>query len=104
MQGRNGPVARTHSVAEMGVPCGVVSRHSSSGGIDLAADAMTLRGIGLLAHHRVGRRPRQHGGRAPIGARTPNVLADGRMGNSAGRLMFRPLIESWATHSGTSWD
>ena len=93
LQGRGGPVARTHSVTEMGVPCDL------SPGVPAQADtvsqrnAMTLRGAGLLDTIALGdvlvnmaAEPASVRGR-------PNVLSDGRMGKFGWKADTATLVE-----------
>jgi mono/diheme cytochrome c family protein len=93
LHGRGGPVARTHSVSEMGVPCDL------SPGIPPLADlvsprnAMTLRGAGLIDDIVLGDLLVNMAAQ-PLAVRgRPNVLADGRVGKFGWKADTATLVE-----------
>ena len=93
MQGRGGPVARTRSVVEMGVPCDVSTGIPSGAEVVSQRNAMTLRGAGLLDTIGLGDVLVNMAAEPAAVRGRPNVLADGRMGKFGWKADAPTLIE-----------
>src|SRR5260370_9739956 len=93
MQGRGGPVARMHSVSEMGVPCDLSAGIPSQAELVSQRNAMTLRGAGLLDTIALGDVLANMATEPPSVRGRPNVLPDGRMGKFGWKAEVPTLIE-----------
>jgi len=90
---RGGPVARMHSIAELGVRCGLPTGIPAEANVDSLRNAMTLRGDGLLDDVAAGDLLANMA-TEPIAVRgRPNVLADGRIGKFGWKANVATLVE-----------
>ncbi len=88
-----GPIARQHSIAELGVPCGLPTGDPPQANAFSNRSAMTLRGTSLIDTIR-------HGDIDKVRAAQPeavrghfNVLADGRVGKFGWKAQTATLVE-----------
>ena len=102
--GRGGPVARMHSVTELGGTCDLAPGIPAQAKAVSQRNAPTLRGNGLLDTIALGDVLANMASEPPAVRGRPNVLADGRMGSSAGRPTSPRWSNSWALRSATKWD
>jgi mono/diheme cytochrome c family protein len=93
LAGRGGPVARTHSVAELGVDCDLPPGVPVQATVTSTRNSMTLRGNGLLDTIALGDmlanmalEPAEVRGR-------PNLLPDGRVGKFGWKANVATLVE-----------
>jgi CxxC motif-containing protein (DUF1111 family) len=93
MQGRGGPVARMHSVTEMGVSCDLSTGIPSGAEVVSQRNAPTLRGAGLLDTIGLGDVLVNMAAEPPSVRGRPNVLSDGRMGKFGWKADAPTLIE-----------
>jgi mono/diheme cytochrome c family protein len=88
-----GPVARTHSIAELGVPCGLPTGVPAEANVVSLRSAMSLRGDGLLDDVAVGD-VLANMATEPADVRGhPNGLADGRIGKFGWKANVATLVE-----------
>jgi mono/diheme cytochrome c family protein len=88
-----GPVARTHSIAELGVACGLPTGVPADANVVSLRNAMTLRGDGLLDDVAAGD-VLANMATEPLTVRGhPNLLADGRMGKFGWKANAATLVE-----------
>jgi mono/diheme cytochrome c family protein len=88
-----GPVARAHSVAELGDPCGLPTGVPPQANVVSLRNAMTLRGDGLLDDVAPGD-ILANMATEPMAVRGhPNTLADGRMGKFGWKANIATLVE-----------
>jgi di-heme oxidoreductase (putative peroxidase) len=93
LSGRGGPVARAHSVAELGLDCDLLPGVPPDATVTSLRNAMTLRGNGQLDTIAVGdilanmsQEPAAVRGR-------PNILSDGRIGKFGWKASVPTLVE-----------
>ncbi len=90
---RGGPTARMHSVAELGVPCGLPVGPAPSANVTSLRNAMSLRGNGLMDDIAPGD-ILANMALQPAGVRgRPNMLEDGRMGKFGWKADVPTLVE-----------
>jgi mono/diheme cytochrome c family protein len=88
-----GPVARLHSIAELGVPCGLPTGVPPEANVVSLRNAMALRGDGLLDDVALGD-VLSNMVTEPIDVRGhPNMLPDGRMGKFGWKANVATLVE-----------
>jgi cytochrome c551/c552 len=93
LHGRGGPIARMHSVTEMGVPCDLSTGIPPQADAVSRRNAMTLRGAGLLDTIALGDVLANMGAQPEAVRGRPNVLADGRMGKFGWKADTATLVE-----------
>ena len=94
--GRGGPIARQHSIAELGVPCDLPTGIPAAANVISKRSAMTLRGTSLLDNIRIVDIERTRL-RQPAAVRgRMNVLADGRVGRFGWKAHSATLVEFMA--------
>jgi CxxC motif-containing protein (DUF1111 family) len=93
LSGQGGPVARVHSVAELGLMCEAPTGVPAEAAVTSSRNAMTLRGNGLLDTIAVGD-ILANMALEPAGVRgRPNLLPDGRMGKFGWKADVPTLVE-----------
>jgi mono/diheme cytochrome c family protein len=91
--GRGGPVARMHSVTELGGTCDLAPGIPAQAEAVSQRNAMTLRGSGLLDTIALGDVLANMASEPPAVRGRPNVLADGRMGKFGWKADVATLVE-----------
>jgi CxxC motif-containing protein (DUF1111 family) len=91
--GRGGPVARMHSVTELGGTCDLAPGIPAQAAAVSQRNAMTLRGSGLLDTIALGDVLANMASEPPVVRGRPNVLADGRMGKFGWKADVATLVE-----------
>jgi CxxC motif-containing protein (DUF1111 family) len=91
--GRGGPVARMHSVSELGGTCDLAPGIAAQAQLVSQRNAMTLRGIGLVDTIVLGDVLANMANEPPAVRGRPNVLADGRMGKFGWKAEVATLVE-----------
>jgi len=93
LSSHGGPIARQHSISELGFPCGLPTGVPPQANVFSNRSAMTLRGTSLIENIRVGDiekvralQPAETRGRF-------NVLADGRIGKFGWKAQTATLVE-----------
>lgn len=89
----HGPIARQHSVAELGVPCGLPTGVPPSANATSLRSAPTLRGSSLLDNVRVGDIDRARLAEPDAVRGRFNILADGRPGRFGWKAQTATLVE-----------
>jgi CxxC motif-containing protein (DUF1111 family) len=93
LDGQGGPVARAHSVAELGVPCGIRPGIPPPATIVALRNAQSLRGDGQLETIATGD-VLTNMALEPAAVRgRPNILADGRMGKFGWKAHVATVVE-----------
>ena len=90
---QGGPAARTHSITELGVPCGLPTGVPPDANVVSLRNAMTLRGDGLLDDVALGDVLANMATEPTAVRGHPNTLADGRMGKFGWKANVATLIE-----------
>lgn len=90
---RGGPAARTHSIAELGVPCDLVPGIPPKASVVSPRTAMSLRGDGLLDTIAVGDILANRATQPEAVRGRPNTLPDGRIGKFGWKANVHSLIE-----------
>lgn len=90
---QGGPVARAHSVAELGVSCGLPTGVPPEANVVSLRNAMTLRGDGLLDDVAFGDVLAIKAAEPADVRGHPNMLADGRMGKFGWKANVATLVE-----------
>ncbi len=91
--GQGGPVARAHSIAELGFPCGLPTGVPPLANVTSKRSAMTLRGTALMDFVQ-SRDVLAAQAAEPADVRGKlNVLADGRVGRFGWKAQFATLVE-----------
>jgi len=93
LEGHGGPVARAHSVAELGVPCNLTPGIPRLASIVALRNAMALRGDGLLDTIAMGDVIANMAAEPAAVRGRLNLLADGRMGKFGWKANVPTLIE-----------
>ena len=94
--GRGGPVARQHSIAELGVPCDLHTGIPPEANVVSKRSAMTLRGTSLLDNIRIVDLEKVRRSQpSPIQGRM-NILADGRVGRFGWKAQTATLVDFMA--------
>jgi hypothetical protein len=88
-----GPVARVHSIAELGVPCGLPTGVPSDANVVSLRNAMTLRGDGSIDDVAIGDVLANMMTEPPDVRGRPNMLSDGRMGKFGWKANVATLVE-----------
>jgi CxxC motif-containing protein (DUF1111 family) len=88
-----GPVARMHSIAELGVSCGLPTGVPPEANVVSLRNAMTLRGDGLLDNVAPGDVYAIMAAEPDAMRGRPNILADGRMGKFGWKANVATLVE-----------
>jgi Di-haem oxidoreductase, putative peroxidase len=91
--GRGGPVARMHSVTEMGGTCDLAAGIPPQADVVSQRNAMTLRGNGLLDTVALGDVLANMASEPPAVRGRPNVLTDGRLGKFGWKADVATLVE-----------
>lgn len=93
LDSHGGPIARQHSIQELGFPCGLPTGDPPQANVVSNRSAMTLRGTSLIDNIRIGdidkirlAQPNDMRGRF-------NVLADGRVGKFGWKAQTATLVE-----------
>jgi hypothetical protein len=94
--GRGGPVARQHSVAELGVPCDLPTGIPAAANVVSKRSAMTLRGTSLLDNIRIVDIERARLSQPPAVQGRMNILSDGRVGRFGWKAHSATLVEFMA--------
>jgi len=94
--GRGGPVARQHSIGELGVPCDLPAGIPSLANVISKRSAMTLRGTSLLDTIRIVDIERTRLGQPGAVRGRMNILADGRVGRFGWKAHSATLVEFMA--------
>jgi CxxC motif-containing protein (DUF1111 family) len=94
--GRGGPLARAHSIAELGAPCGLPTGVPDRANATSRRSAMTLRGVSLIDNIAASTiRDVQAAQPAAVRGRL-NLLADGRTGRFGWKAQTATLVEFMA--------
>lgn len=93
LQGHDGPVARAHSVTELGVPCDLPTGVPPEADVVSLRNAMSLRGAGVLDTIALGDVLANMATEPPAVRGRPNVLEDGRMGKFGWKADVATLVE-----------
>jgi len=93
LTGHGGPVARQHSVTELGVPCGLTPGIPPQATVDSLRNAMTLRGNGLLDTIALGDMVANMATQPQAVRGRPNILPDGRVGKFGWKANVATLVE-----------
>ncbi len=93
MEGRGGPVARTHSVTELGLPCAVAPGIPATATISSVRNPMTLRGNGLIDTIALGDMIVNMNAQPAAVRGRPNMLPDGRVGKFGWKANVATLVE-----------
>ena len=94
--GRGGPVARQHSVTELGVPCDLPTGIPAAANVISKRSAMTLRGTSLLDNIRIVDIERTRLSQPAAVRGRMNVLSDGRVGRFGWKAHSATLVEFMA--------
>jgi hypothetical protein len=94
--GRGGPVARQHSIAELGVPCDLPTGIPPAANVISKRSAMTLRGTSLLDNIRIVDIERTRLSQPDAVRGRMNILADGRIGRFGWKAHSATLVEFMA--------
>jgi CxxC motif-containing protein (DUF1111 family) len=94
--GRGGPVARQHSIAELGVPCDLPTGIPSAANVISKRSAMTLRGTSLLDNIRIVDIERTRVSQPDAVRGRMNILSDGRVGRFGWKAHSATLVEFMA--------
>jgi len=94
--GRGGPVARQHSIAELGVPCDLPTGIPSAANVISKRSAMTLRGTSLLDNVRAVDIERTRLNQPGAVRGRMNILSDGRIGRFGWKAHSATLVEFMA--------
>ena len=89
----HGPIARQHSVAELGSPCGIPTGVPPQANATSLRSAMTLRGTSLLDTIRIGNIDQVRLAQPPDVRGRLNVLDDGRFGRFGWKAQTATLVE-----------
>jgi hypothetical protein len=88
-----GPIARQHSIGELGFPCGLPTGDPPQANAFSSRSAMTLRGTSLIDNIRMGDIDKVRAAQ-PLAMRGRfNVLADGRIGKFGWKAQTATLVE-----------
>ena len=93
LTGHGGPVARAHSVSELGVPCDVAPGIPAGASIVALRNAMALRGDGILDTIALGDVMANMATQPDAVRGRPNLLPDGRMGKFGWKAHVPTLVE-----------
>jgi len=93
LEGRGGPVARAHSVSELGVPCDLQPGIPAQAGIVSLRNAPALRGDGLLDTIAPGDFAANMAAEPAAVRGRLNILPDGRMGRFGWKAQTATLVE-----------
>jgi CxxC motif-containing protein (DUF1111 family) len=91
--GRGGPIARQHSIAELGIPCSLPTGIPPAANAVSKRSAMTLRGTSLLDNIRVTHLEQVRLSQPPDLQGRLNRLADGRVGRFGWKAQTATLVE-----------
>ena len=91
--GHGGPVARMHSVTELGVPCGLTPGMPALATVDSVRSAMSLRGNGMIDDIALGDMVANMATQPAAVRGRPNLLADGRVGKFGWKANVATLVE-----------
>jgi Di-haem oxidoreductase, putative peroxidase len=94
--GRGGPVARQHSIVELGVPCDLPTGIPSAANVISKRSAMTLRGTSLLDNIRTVDIERTRLSQPDTVRGRMNILSDGRVGRFGWKAHSATLVEFMA--------
>jgi Di-haem oxidoreductase, putative peroxidase len=89
----HGPIARQHSVAELGSPCGIPTGVPPQANVTSLRSAMTLRGTSLLDNIRIGDIDQVRLAQPPDVRGRLNMLEDGRFGRFGWKAQTATLVE-----------
>jgi CxxC motif-containing protein (DUF1111 family) len=88
-----GPIARQHSIDELGFPCGLRTGDPPQANAFSSRSAMTLRGTSLIDNIRIGDIENVRGAQPDAMRGRFNVLADGRVGKFGWKAQTATLVE-----------
>lgn len=88
-----GPIARQHSIAELGFPCGLPTGDPPEANAFSNRSAMTLRGTSLIDNIRIGDIDKVRAAQPLAMQGRFNVLADGRVGKFGWKAQTATLVE-----------
>jgi hypothetical protein len=88
-----GPIARQHSISELGFPCGLPTGDPSQANAFSNRSAMTLRGTSLIDNIRIGDIEKVRAAQPAAVQGRFNVLADGRVGKFGWKAQTATLVE-----------
>ncbi|HVR03645.1 MAG TPA: di-heme oxidoredictase family protein [Polyangia bacterium] len=91
--GLGGPVARAHSIAELGFPCGLRTGVPPLANVTSKRSAMTLRGTALIDFVQKPDILKAQAAETPDVRGKVNQLADGRLGRFGWKAQFATLVE-----------
>ena len=94
--GRGGPVARQHSIAELGVACDLPTGIPSVANVISKRSAMTLRGTSLLDNIRIVDLEKVRRSQPSSVQGRLNILADGRVGRFGWKAQTATLVDFMA--------
>jgi Di-haem oxidoreductase, putative peroxidase len=93
LSSHGGPIARQHSIAEFGFPCGLPIGDPPQANAFSNRSAMTLRGTSLIDTIRVGDIEKVRAAQPPATQGRFNVLPDGRIGKFGWKAQTATLVE-----------
>jgi hypothetical protein len=93
LAGHGGPIARQHSIAELGFPCGLPTGNPPQADVFSHRSAMTLRGTSLIDTIRQGDIDKVRAAQPAAVRGRFNVLADGRIGKFGWKAQTPTLVE-----------
>ena len=91
--GHGGPIARQHSVAELGLGCGIPTGDPPQANASTSRSAMTLRGTSLIENIRAGDIALVQAAQPAAIRGRFNLLPDGRMGKFGWKAQTATLVE-----------
>lgn len=93
LSSHGGPIARQHSIAELGFTCGLQTGNPPQANLFSSRSAMTLRGTSLIDNIRIGDIEKVRAAQPPALQGRFNVLADGRVGKFGWKAQTATLVE-----------
>jgi CxxC motif-containing protein (DUF1111 family) len=93
LSSHGGPIARQHSISELGFPCGLPTGAPPQANAFSNRSAMTLRGTSLIDNIRIGDIDKVRAAQPTAMQGRFNVLADGRIGKFGWKAQTATLVE-----------
>jgi hypothetical protein len=93
LSSHGGPIARQHSISELGFPCGLPTGDPPQANVFSNRSAMTLRGTSLIDNIRIGDVDKVRAAQPAAMRGRFNVLADGRIGRFGWKAQTATLVE-----------
>ncbi|HEU5257917.1 MAG TPA: di-heme oxidoredictase family protein [Vicinamibacterales bacterium] len=93
LSSHGGPIARQHSISELGFPCGLPTGDPPQANVVSNRSAMTLRGTSLIDTIRIGDIDKVRSAQPAAVRGRFNVLADGRIGRFGWKAQTATLVE-----------